>query len=69
MVKKEVIVYQTESGREPFNEWLDSLKDVRTVARLISRLERVELGNYGDAKSVGEGAGQPQSQHWRSLRR
>ena len=55
MVRKEVIVYQTESGREPFNEWLDSLKDAKTVARIISRLERVELGNYGDAKSVGEG--------------
>ena len=55
MFSKQVVVYQTENGKEPFNEWLDSLKDTKTVARIISRLGRVELGNYGDAKSVGEG--------------
>jgi len=55
MHNKQVIVYQTENGKEPFNDWLDSLKDAKTVARIISRLGRVELGNYGDAKGVGEG--------------
>lgn len=55
MHSKQVVVYRTENGKEPFNEWLDSLKDANTVARIISRLGRVELGNYGDAKSVGKG--------------
>ena len=55
MPSKQIIVYQTENGKEPFNDWLDSLKDAQTVARIISRLGRVELGNYGDTKSVGEG--------------
>jgi len=29
MPKKELIVYQTESSREPLNDWLDDIKDVK----------------------------------------
>jgi len=44
------IVFTTE-----FEEWFDSLKDIRTKSRLTTRLKKVELGNFGDVKSVGEG--------------
>jgi putative addiction module killer protein len=40
-----------------FVEWLKHLKDVRAVARIQVRLDRVELGNLGDAKffdGIGE---------------
>ena len=52
---KEIRVYRTTSGKEPFHDWLDSLKDKITRARINRRLERLQQGNYGDFKSVGEG--------------
>ena len=52
---REIRVYQTSSGREPFNEWLGSIRDVETQARIRARLARLEDGNLGDCQSVGEG--------------
>jgi len=47
--------YVSPEGSEPFQEWLDSLKDATTRARIRRRLDRVELGNFGDHASVGDG--------------
>ena len=52
---REVRVYQTPNGQEPFNEWLTSIRDIETQARIRARLERLEDGNMGDYQSVGEG--------------
>lgn len=52
---KELRTYETADGRRPFDEWLDRLRDRVTLARIASRLNRVALGNLGDAKSVGGG--------------
>jgi putative addiction module killer protein len=38
-----------------FANWLDALKDKRTRARLIRRLEKAGKGNLGDVEDVGEG--------------
>jgi probable addiction module antidote protein/putative addiction module killer protein len=38
-----------------FSDWLRRLKDVNAVARIVARIRRVELGNPGDARSVGSG--------------
>lgn len=54
-IPKRVEVYQTPDGRQPFTEWLDSLKNKRTVSIITKRLERVKLGNLGDIRSVGKG--------------
>ena len=48
-------IYQDQRGREPFSEWHHSLRDLRTQARIRSRLRRVEAGNLGDIRSVGKG--------------
>ena len=53
--QREVRVYQTQNAREPFNEWLRSIRDIEIQARIRARLERLEDGNMGDCKSVGEG--------------
>ena len=42
---KQVEVYETPDGKQPFNEWLSSLKDIRTVSIITKRIERVKLGN------------------------
>lgn len=55
MATKEVLVYQTEEGKEPFQEWRKDLRDKVTLARIDRRLEHLAQGNYGDYKAVGEG--------------
>ena len=40
---------------EVFNHWFVSLRDKHGKARIESRLRRVEQGNMGDIKPVGEG--------------
>ena len=35
--------------------WLDGLRDARNRRRIISRLVRVQQGNYGDVEPIGEG--------------
>lgn len=51
----EIVQYQTHDGKVPFREWLLSLKDIQTRARIRSRIDRLQLGNFGDVKSVGRG--------------
>jgi putative addiction module killer protein len=38
-----------------FLKWLRGLNDVRAVARIQIRIDRLALGNMGDVKAVGEG--------------
>lgn len=40
---------------EDFAKWLDRLRDVRARARVLARIKRLECGNVGDAKPIGEG--------------
>jgi putative addiction module killer protein len=41
-----------------FRKWLDSLRDRKARARIQARIDRLTLGNFGDARSVGEGVGE-----------
>ena len=52
---KIVTIYETEAGNHPFKKWVKSLKDGTTVARIYARLTRLEVGNFGDSKPVGNG--------------
>ena len=47
--------YITSEGKIPFATWFDSLKDTQTKYRIDLRLNRLQLGNLGDYRSVGEG--------------
>jgi len=38
-----------------FLKWLQSLRDIKAVARIQIRVDRLALGNPGDVKAVGEG--------------
>ncbi len=52
----ELEIYQDKNGNEPFLDWLSSIRDKSTAARIRSRLRRIEeTGNLGDFRSVGNG--------------
>ncbi|MCY4578584.1 MAG: type II toxin-antitoxin system RelE/ParE family toxin [Chloroflexi bacterium] len=40
---------------EAFETWLRGLRNQRAKIRILSRLERIEDGNFGDHRSVGDG--------------
>jgi len=44
--------YLTTSGRCPFDEWLESLKDKKMQAIVATRLNRVIQGNFGLCRQI-----------------
>lgn len=47
-------VYEATDGKCPFNEWFDGL-DSAAAVKVTTALARMEHGNFGDVKSVGQG--------------
>lgn len=47
--------YVTPDGKTPFKTWIKGLKDKRSTARILQRIDRLRLGNFGDCRSVGAG--------------
>lgn len=55
-VKSRIIeYYTTSSGKQPVRTWLSSIKDKLTQAILYKRIRQAGLGNFGQARNVGEG--------------
>jgi len=51
----EVREYLTANDKNPFRRWLSGIRDSRTRARIQARLDRLEVGNFGDCEPVGKG--------------
>lgn len=47
--------YVTDKGESPYNNWLNLFKDIKGRAIIISYVDRMELGIFGDSKPVGDG--------------
>lgn len=47
--------YLTASGRDPYQEWLDRLKDLTGRVAIQRRVDRVATGNFGEYKFLQEG--------------
>ena len=47
--------YVAANGKSPFAEWLCSLSNLDAAARAQIRLDRLRVGNFGDAQSWGKG--------------
>ncbi len=43
------------SKTQAFDKWFDGLKDTKGRFRIQARIDRAELGNFGDCEPVGEG--------------
>jgi putative addiction module killer protein len=52
---RQLEIYATDAGAEPFEDWMAALKDQAARGAIRARLERVEDGNFGDHRSVGDG--------------
>jgi putative addiction module killer protein len=53
--QKTVRHYETATARVPFAEWMKGLRGERIHGIILTRLDRVEQGNFGNCESVGEG--------------
>lgn len=51
----EVRHYVTRGGKDVFDDWLSRLSDVRTQAKIASRINRLAAGNFGDCKPLKQG--------------
>jgi len=51
----ELHFYQTALGKQPFRDWLESLRDMKAAGKIEARLARVAAGSFGDSQPVGEG--------------
>ena len=49
-----VVRYIGSDGSDDFGAWLEK-QSPAVRARILARIDRVELGNFGDYKSVGAG--------------
>lgn len=49
------MIYETEDGKQPFQSWLNELRDVKGRAIIQKRLNRVRLGNIGETRGLGHG--------------
>lgn len=50
----EVVQYETSDGDCPFASWFDAL-DTKATLKVRTAVARMETGNVGDSKSVGDG--------------
>ena len=59
----QVEYYQDSTGKVPFREWLEALRDAAAVARIRVRLGRIRLGNFGLVRSLGDGISELKIDH------
>ena len=45
----------TITETEQYATWFEKLRDRQAKARILARLRRIEIGNFGDHKSLGNG--------------
>ena len=51
----EIRRYVTRTGKDVVGEWLARLDDVQARARVVARIDRLAVGNFGDSKRLRSG--------------
>jgi len=52
---RELLNYETEDGKCPFEDWLLDLRDLAARAIIRKRLNRVRMENLGNTRALGSG--------------
>ena len=47
--------YLTLTGADPFQSWLDGLKDLKARVAILRRVDRLSADNFGDHKYLKDG--------------
>lgn len=53
--ERKIELFITSNAKAPFEEWMRTLRDKASKARIYSRIDRLRLGNFGDCEPIGEG--------------
>lgn len=53
--KPQKIVHHLNDSGDPFDRWMEKLKDATAFSKINIRLKRVAQGNFGDHAPVGGG--------------
>jgi putative addiction module killer protein len=64
----EIELYKTASSHCPFDDWFESLRELNTRAKILTRLDRLKLGNFGDCKTLGDGIAELRVHHGPGIR-
>lgn len=48
----EIRRYVTRAGKDVFGDWLSRLADTQAKARILARIDRLAVGNFGDTKHL-----------------
>lgn len=51
----EIRRYVTRAGKDVFGDWLARLPDKQARARIVARIDRLSVGNFGDSKYLRAG--------------
>ena len=54
-IPREIFFFETKDGKTPARDWLDRIAGQPAYNRIMARLDRVEEGNFGEHRPVGEG--------------
>lgn len=52
---RQILIYSTAGGKEPLADFMAKLKDRKATAAILTRLNRLESGNFGDCEPIGDG--------------
>jgi putative addiction module killer protein len=47
--------YVSRAGKDVFDDWLSRLADARAQAKVVTRINRLAAGNFGDSRRLRQG--------------
>ena len=50
---KKILIYKTPNGSDPYRDWYTEIKDKKAQVTISNRITRLEVGNFGDFRSLG----------------